>query len=216
MWACPGWLSLSDVEALFIRAKLAQLLSPYTPEALWEVKTALENTEGLGEAAVIVQGYRIVGYIKPDQNDEQRLMDVLDGWGERQTPLSKKPGRWPAFCARCARQLRVLPLSAETNFTYLYAPSHCLSSVSDEWKFKDLGWVKPEDDKLRATTLGKTLPPHLFPSVIIGLRDFQPQNCMDVTIGQFQKHGLQVKHAHTHTHTHTCGDANSGTPRLAA
>jgi hypothetical protein len=148
-----------DVEALFIRAKLAQLLSPYTPEALWDVKEALEATEGVGEAAVKIQGHRIIGYIKPDQNDEQKLMEVLDGWGERQAPLSKKPG----------------------------------SSVSDEWKFKDLGWVKPEDDKLD-TTLGMKgkgkLPPHLYPSVIISLRDFQPQNCMEVSERQFEKYNL--------------------------
>jgi hypothetical protein len=114
------------------------------------------------------------------------------------------------LCTVCA-QLRVLLRSVETNFAYVYAPSHCLSSVSDEWKFKDLGWVKPEDDKLRATTLGKTLPPHLFPSVIIGLRDFQPQNCMDVTIGQFQKHGLQVKRTHARARTPQSGNSDFST-----
>jgi hypothetical protein len=134
-----------DTESLFIRAKLANMLSPYTPSQLWKVREALLELEGIGEAAVKVEGYRIIGYVTPADDDEDRLKQTLEGLGEWKAPLSKQPG----------------------------------STRSENWAFKDLGFVVPVADKIRASEIvrSKNLQAHLWPAVITSVKTFQKRWC---------------------------------------
>jgi MoxR-like ATPase len=133
-----------ETESLFIRAKLANMLSPYTPSDLWQVREALLELEGIGEAAVKVEGYRIIGYVTPADDDEDRLKQTLEGLGEWKAPLSKQPG----------------------------------STRSENWAFKDLGFVVPTADKIKASEMvrgkgNKALAAHLWPAVITSVKTFQ-------------------------------------------
>jgi hypothetical protein len=145
-------------ESLFIRAKLANMLNPYRPQDLWQVKMALSKLPGVGDAWVKTEGIRVVGYVTPVDDDEDQLKATLESLGEWQPPMSKRPGQ----------------------------------TRSENWLFKDLGFIAPGTDQLSANEHMKDLPLHLWPAIISSVKGFQTRTPEKEKIWQnLQDHGLE-------------------------
>ena len=69
-------------ESLFIRAKLASRLSPFSDSVLAEVRRVLMECNEIAEACVTVNGSRLLAFVSPrDVADEEGFQQALSEWG---------------------------------------------------------------------------------------------------------------------------------------